>query len=52
MERMPRRKKKAVANTVPAIFLFMTRERIHKVRRITDRRIHVLEESGRSKWPK
>jgi hypothetical protein len=49
---MPSKKKKAKANTVPAILLFMTRERTHKVRRIRDERINVVEERGRSKWPR
>jgi hypothetical protein len=52
MDKMPRRKKKAMANTVPAILLFMTREITHKVRRIRDERIKVVEERGRSKWPR
>jgi hypothetical protein len=52
MDKMPRRKKKAIANTVPAILLFMNREGTHNVRRIRDKRIPVVEEIGRSKWPR
>jgi hypothetical protein len=49
MDKMPRRKKKAMANTVPAILLFMTRQSAHKIRRIKDETINVVEERGRSK---
>jgi hypothetical protein len=52
MDKMPSKKKKAMANTVPAILLFMTRERNHKIRRIRDERINVVKERGRSKWPR
>jgi hypothetical protein len=49
MDKMPRRKKKAMANTVPAILLFIMRERAHKVRRVREERINGVEERGRSK---
>ena len=49
---MPIKKKKAMANTVPTILFFMTRERAHKIRRIRDERINVVKERGRSKWPR
>jgi hypothetical protein len=52
MDKMPSEKKKAIANTVPAILLFMTRDRAHKIRRIRDERINVVKERGRSKWPR
>jgi hypothetical protein len=52
MDKMPRKKKKTTAKTVPAILLFMTREKVHKIKRIRDETNKVFEERGRSKWPK
>jgi hypothetical protein len=49
MDKMPRRKKKAMANTVPAILLFITRERAHKVRSVREETTNTVEERGGSK---
>jgi hypothetical protein len=49
MDKMPRRKKKAMANTVSTILLFITRERAHKAKRVRARTINAVEERGRSK---
>jgi hypothetical protein len=46
MDKIPRKKKRATAKTVPAILLFMTREKVHKVRRIRDERNRVLKKEG------
>jgi len=52
MDKMPIKKKKAMANTVPAILFFMTKEKAHKIRRIRDERINVVKKRGRLKWPR
>jgi hypothetical protein len=49
MDKMPRRKKKPMANTVPVLFLLITRERAHKVRRVREERINAVEERGGAK---
>jgi hypothetical protein len=48
MDKMPSRKKKAMANTVPTVLLFITRERAHKAKRVREETIHTVEERGRS----
>jgi hypothetical protein len=49
MDKMPRRTKRTMANTVPTILLFVTRERVHRVRRVREERINAVEERRRSK---
>jgi hypothetical protein len=49
MEKMPRRKKKAMVKAVPTVLLFITRERAHKAKRLREETINAVEERGRSK---
>jgi hypothetical protein len=49
MVKIPRRKKKAMANTLPTVLLFITRERAHKAKRVREETINTVEERGRSK---
>jgi hypothetical protein len=52
MDKIPRRKKKAIADTVPTVLLFITKERAHKAKRVREGTINAVEERGRSKWPR
>jgi hypothetical protein len=49
MDKTPRRKKKAMANTVLTVLLFIARKRAHKAKKVREEMINAVEERGRSK---
>jgi hypothetical protein len=51
MDKMPRNKKTAMADTVAAMGLFRTRRRAHTAKRASVAAIHAAKERGRSRWP-